>query len=183
MKSLSSIYLGLFLLNCLVWYWVVAGRPPDYLNLYFMDVGQGDSALAILPGGVKILFDGGRDKTLLSDLGEILPATDRRIDLVVLSHPQADHFTGFISLLDRYEVGYFIWNGRQGETESWKSLVSALNSKKVNTLRLMEGDRIKYRESEIKFLSPDETELSDPELNNTVLTAELFSGGEKKLST
>lgn len=183
MKSLSSIYLGLFLLNCLVWYWVAVGRPSDHLNLYFMDVGQGDSALAILPGGIKILFDGGPDKTLLSDLGEILPATDRRIDLVILSHPQADHFIGFISLLDRYEVGYFIWNGRHGETESWKNLASALNSKKVNTLRLMEGDRIRYRESEIKFLSPDETELVDSELNNTVLAVELFSGGVKTLFT
>lgn len=183
MKSLSSIYLGLFLLNCLVWYWVVMGGSRDYLNLYFMDVGQGDSILAILPGGIKILFDGGPDKTLLSDLGKILPATDRRIDLVILSHPQADHFTGFISLFDRYEVGYFIWNGRQGGTEGWKSLVLALNSKKVNTLRLMEGDRIKYRESEIKFLSPDKTELDDPELNNTALVAELFSSGIKTLFT
>lgn len=139
--------------------------------------------MAILPGGVKILFDGGRDKTLLSDLSKILPAADRRIDLVILSHPQADHFTGFISLLDRYEVGYFIWNGRQGETESWKNLVSALNSKNVNTLRLMEGDVIKYRESKIKFLSPNETELVDSELNNTTLTAELFSGGVKTLFT
>ncbi|HZX01208.1 MAG TPA: MBL fold metallo-hydrolase [Candidatus Paceibacterota bacterium] len=146
-----------------------------------MDIGQGDSALAILPGGVKILFDGGPDKSLLNDLGKILPATDRRIDLVILSHPQADHFTGFISLLDRYEVSYFIWNGRQGETESWKSLASALKEKHVNTLRLMEGDGIKYRESEIKFLSPDETELGDTELNNTVLAAELFSGGVKTL--
>ncbi|MEK7195839.1 MAG: MBL fold metallo-hydrolase, partial [Patescibacteria group bacterium] len=183
MKSLSSIYLGLFLLNALVWYWVVIGGPNNYLNLYFMEIGQGDSALAILPGGAKILFDGGPDKTLLSNLGKILPATDRRIDLVILSHPQADHFTGLISLLDRYEVGYFIWNGRQGENESWKSLVSALNSKRVNTLRLMEGDSIKYMESEIKFLSPDKTELGDTELNNTVLAAELFSGGVKTLFT
>src|SRR3989344_668372 len=181
MKSLSSIYLGIFLLNCLVWYWVAVGGPRSYLNLYFMDIGQGDSALAVLPGGVKILFDGGPDKSLLNDLGKILPATDRRIDLVILSHPQADHFTGFISLLDRYEVGYFIWHGRQGETESWKSLASALKEKHVNTLRLMEGDGIKYRESEIKFLSPDETELGDTELNNTVLAAELFSGGVKTL--
>ena len=119
----------------------------------------------------------------MSNLGKILPATDRRIDLVILSHPQADHFTGLISLLDRYEVGYFIWNGRQGENESWKSLVSALNSKRVNTLRLMEGDSIKYMESEIKFLSPDKTELGDTELNNTVLAAELFSGGVKTLFT
>lgn len=181
MKSLSSIYLGLFLLNVLVLSRVLLGGPQNHLNLYFMDIGQGDSALAILPGGVKILFDGGPDKSLLNDLGKILPATDRRIDLVILSHPQADHFTGFVSLLDRYEVGYFIWNGRRGETESWKSLVSALNSKHVSTLHLMEGDGIKYRESEIKFLSPDETELGDTELNSTVLAAELFSGGVKTL--
>ena len=56
MKSLSSIYLGLFLLNALVWYWVVIGGPNNYLNLYFMEIGQGDSALAILPGGAKILL-------------------------------------------------------------------------------------------------------------------------------
>ena len=81
------------------------GLPDRRLHVYFLDVGQGDAILVVAPDGRQILVDGGPSPTaLLSELGDLLPFWDRSLDLVVLTHPDGDHITGLIPLLDRYRV-------------------------------------------------------------------------------
>lgn len=83
----------------------LAGLPDGRLHVYFLDVGQGDAVLIQAPDGRQILVDGGPSPTaLLSELGATLPFWDRSLDLVVLTHPDGDHITGLIPLLDRYRV-------------------------------------------------------------------------------
>lgn len=74
-----SIFVFLFFYN-----------PPKELRAYFLDVGQGDSILIRSPYGQNILIDGGPDKSILKELGKILPWWDRRVDLMVLTHPHDD---------------------------------------------------------------------------------------------
>ena len=82
------------------------GLPDGRLHVYFLDVGQGDAILVQAPDGRQILVDGGPSPTaLLNELGDVLPFWDRSLDLVVLTHPDGDHITGLIPLLDRYRVG------------------------------------------------------------------------------
>lgn len=87
--------------------WVTALSEGDApLSVTFLDVGQGDAALIEAPNGQRILVDGGPSAKAVSDaLGRHLPFYDRRIDLVVLTHPQADHLAGLPAVLDRYNVG------------------------------------------------------------------------------
>ena len=87
----------------------------DGLQLYFLNVGQGDSELIELAGGVRVLIDGGPDgKRLLENLDVVLPAHERYIDLLIMTHPQLDHFGGFIELLKKYKVGAFVGAMRRG---------------------------------------------------------------------
>jgi competence protein ComEC len=75
------------------------------LDVYVLDVGQGDSLLAVSPSGATLMVDGGPDgRRVLRELGEVLPR-QRRIDVMVATHPQADHVTGLFSVLERYDVG------------------------------------------------------------------------------
>ena len=69
-----------------------------------LDVGQGDAILIRTPGGQDILVDGGPGGAVLRGLGDELPWTDRDIELMVLTHPQADHTLGLLDVLDRYDV-------------------------------------------------------------------------------
>lgn len=183
MKYLSSTFSALIFLNIFVWYWIIAGAPSHAFNMYFLDVGQGDSSLVILPGGPKILVDGGPDKSVLHELDKVLSPTDRYVDLVILSHPQLDHFAGLISVLGRYRVGAFVWNGRPGEVSAWRDLETVLKSEKIPIIILGAGDKITYKESELIILSPDGASIKDAELNNTALVAELESNGIKTLFT
>jgi competence protein ComEC len=75
------------------------------LTVTFLDVGQGDAILIEGPDGHRVLVDGGPGGQPISEaLARNLPFDDRRIDLVVPTHPDADHISGLFEVLDRYDV-------------------------------------------------------------------------------
>ena len=77
---------------------------PKKLRVDFLSVGQGDSFFIETPVNNKILIDGGPDSSVLSNLAEKMPFWDREIDLVILTHPDSDHMTGLIDVLEKYKV-------------------------------------------------------------------------------
>lgn len=81
------------------------------LEVTVLDVGQGDAILIETPAGHDILIDGGPGPAVLRALSAELPWRDRSLDLVVLTHAQADHATGLIDVLDRYDVRRAASNG------------------------------------------------------------------------
>ncbi len=172
-------------LDFLIWYQIVSAVSIDKnLKLEFLDVDQGDSELVMLPGGVKVLIDGGPPNgKLIEQLAKILPPTDRYIDLVLVSHPQLDHFGGLIEVLKRYQIGAFLWNGRNGEVSAWDELRKVIKDNKIQLVVLTAGDKISYAESRFDILSPTAEFLNSKELNDTALVAELSSKNSKTLFT
>jgi competence protein ComEC len=78
--------------------------PQNLLSVMAVDVGQGDATLIKFPGGKTALVDAG-NATPYFDNGErvILPLLNRlnidKIDYAFISHADADHYKGFISLI------------------------------------------------------------------------------------
>lgn len=85
-----------------------AGQKDGLLKVYFLDVGQGDAIFIETPNGNQVLIDGGPDEKVVSELSSVMPFYDRDIDLVVATHPHADHITGLIEVLKRYEVAHIL---------------------------------------------------------------------------
>jgi competence protein ComEC len=168
-NRLILIVVFLVVFDFFVWGLVVFEPIDKNLQIYFLDVGQGDSELAILPSGPKILIDGGPNNKVVDELASVLRPTDRYIDLVMLSHPQTDHFTGLIDVLKRYQVGAFIFNGRSGTADSWSELTKVIQENKVPLLILAAGDKIHYLDSQFDFLLPDKNFIQSQDLNETTL--------------
>ncbi len=81
------------------------GLPDGRLHVHVLDVGQGDAIFVRTPSGRQVLIDGGPSPSLLlSRLGRRMPFWDRSLDLVVLTHPDTDHITGLVGVLERYRV-------------------------------------------------------------------------------
>jgi len=136
-------------------------------ELYFLDVGQGDAELIILPGGFEILVDGGPSGSkLLNALSRVRSFSDRYIDLVILSHPQEDHFGGLFDLLDRYEIGAFAWNGEKS-TGLFPSFLELLEQKDIPRLILRKGGRISHPEGSFRILYPER--ISDDVNENSLV--------------
>jgi competence protein ComEC len=181
------IFLGIALifLNFFVWRMIfTAAIEKGSLKIYFFDVGQGDSALVVLPGGVKVLIDGGAaNGKVLEGLAKILSPLDRYIDLVMMSHSQWDHFGGLIDVLKRYRVGAFLWSGRRGKIKAFESLENVLTANDTKAIVLAAGDKIHYRSSRFEIFSPPPEFLLSKDLNDTSIVAELASNNSKTLFT
>jgi competence protein ComEC len=93
-----------------VWYAVFA-ESREGLTVYFFDVGQGDSIFIETENGNQIVIDGGPGDAALARLGEVMPFYDRTIDLLVLTHPDADHLNGLVEILGRYTVNNVLVTG------------------------------------------------------------------------
>ena len=88
----------------LLWMQLLSG-PDGKLHVYFFDVGQGDSTLIVTPKGRQILVDGGpHAESATRALAATLPRGDRSLDMVVLTHLDADHSRGLLRVLDHYGV-------------------------------------------------------------------------------
>ena len=126
------------------------------LSLHFLDVGQGDSELVVLPGGATMLIDGGPANGLLHNaLGTVLPFSRRSIDVVLLSHPQTDHFGGLIEVFRRYRVGALVHSGYRGDGVAAEAFWDAVQESGTDSIAVRKGSRIRYGESSATVLSPE----------------------------
>lgn len=104
-SAMTRLWLGGASVGALLVWLAVLALPDGLLHVAFLDVGQGDAILITTPDGRQILIDGGPTATDLTwRLGQELPFWDHSLDVVVNTHPDADHLTGLVPLLERYQV-------------------------------------------------------------------------------
>ncbi len=133
-----------------------ATRPDGRVHLVALDVGQGDAILVQTPAGGRLLVDGGPDPDrLLVALDARIPPWDRRIDLVVLTHPHEDHAGGLPLLLERYRVGRLFEPGMTGPGPAYAALETALSLRGMHSTPLSTGDRFALDGVSFRVLWPD----------------------------
>jgi len=153
-------------------------RPDNKIHVYFLNVGQGDATL-IRQGNIDILIDGGPSPQAIgTELGKRLPFWDRSIELVVMTHPHADHLTGLVEVLSRYEVGEVLYpdvsyaspeDYDESLFSEWERLIDERNIESVFAQAYQElsiGDIV------IEVLNPPATPLTGTESdidNNSVV--------------
>ncbi len=117
--------------------------PDGRLHVTFLDVGQGDAILIETPSGNTALIDGGpAPSALFAALGEALPFWQRRLDVVVSTHPDLDHLGGLTPLTTRYQVGQVITNGFEARTPEFGQWQANLQAGGIQTLRAQTGAQI-----------------------------------------
>lgn len=126
------------------------------LTVSFLDVGQGDAIFIESPSGRQTLIDGGRDRSVLRELGEVMPWGDRTIDIVIPTHPDADHIGGLIDVLARYEVNTVIESSVEGDTDLWRALETAIEEERAKKITALRGQIIDLGDGAyIEILFPD----------------------------
>ncbi len=116
------------------------------LHVVFCDVGQGDGIFIRAPGGQSILIDGGPNDKILNCLSQHMPFWDRTIELVILTHPHADHYTGLTAVLKRYTVKNFATEKEESSSLAYKELLQTLSSQKISVKYLHAHDRFKTKD-------------------------------------
>jgi competence protein ComEC len=129
MRNSTKILLPSLILAVIFIWAVVLSRPDGRLHVIFLDVGQGDAIFIVTPTGRQVLIDGGPSPgQLASQLARQLPFWDRSLDLIVNTHPDADHLAGLVELVARYRVDTVLSSGLKAETalyEAWREQLQA----------------------------------------------------------
>ena len=115
-------------------------RPDNKLRVVVCDVGQGDATLVSWKS-YQLLVDGGPDNSVLSCLGKNMGFWDRKIEVVAVTHPQADHMTGLIEVVERYEVGKLIVANVVNDTSEFWRLRQVVEERQVELKVLWPKER------------------------------------------
>ncbi len=159
------ILAGLVCFNILAWLAVWEIGKPKFLEVNFFDIGQGDAIFIQTPQRYQILIDGGPNSAILEKLSQEMPFWDRTIDLIILTHPEHDHFGGLIEVLKRYKIDYILWTGVLRETAEYKEWKSLIQKEGAEIIIAKSGQVIKAGDAHFNILYPFES-LEDQKLKN-----------------
>lgn len=118
--------------------WVVAGvslvgfvvSEPASMDLRatFFETNRGDMIFIETPSGARLLIDGGDDPDLaVANIESVLPPLDRRIDVLLSTHPDADHLGSLQRIVEQFDVGVIVDSGVVHDSNiytSWARLIA-----------------------------------------------------------
>lgn len=105
---------------------VTAGHD---MRVHFIDVGQGDSILIESPNGKTMLVDGGvkgAGQQIVSYLKELGVS---KLDVVVATHPDADHIGGLIPVLNSLTIEQFYDSGKVHTSQTFEEMLTLIDEK------------------------------------------------------
>ena len=158
--------------------------PPEELEVDFLDVGQGDAILIKSPFGQNILIDGGPDSKVIEGLGKNLPFWDKRIDLMVLTHPHDDHVTGLIEVIKRYSVKKILYTGVIHSAPNYLAWLAVIRERKIPLVIIDRPQKIVLGDDcYMEIIYPRKNFLAQEtdNLNNSSIVARLVYGQTKFL--
>lgn len=117
----------------LLWF-CIGSLGNGRLQISYLDIGQGDATLVRTPSMEYILIDGGPDDRVLQELSQVMPFYVRTIDLMILSHPHADHMDGLIEVLERYEVKQVMITGVAYGYAGYEKFLETVRERKVEII-------------------------------------------------
>lgn len=179
--SLGSVFLAMALLatSVILWYQVFQG-PDGKLHVYFFDVGQGDSILIVTPGGKQVLVDGGPNLTSATRaLAGPMSATDRSLDMVVMTHLDGDHSRGLLEVLDRYDVATVVVGKNPLENELPQEWQAKLKRQQIAPVEVSAGYRLEVEPGvTLEVLNPPKVLFngSTSDRNNNAVVLRLIYG-------
>ncbi len=176
-RILGAAILILAALCAAVWYAALREDRGGMLTVSFLDIGQGDAIFIDAPSGREALIDGGpADGGILRRLAQVMPFYDRSIDVIIPTHPDADHIAGLIPVLARYAVSYIVHSDVEGDTQTAKELVAAMRREGAADVIAKRGQIIDLGGGAyLEVLSPDRS-VAGVETNTGCVVTRLVYG-------
>lgn len=155
------------------------------LDVYVLDVGQGDSIFLRSPSGKTMLVDASTSD-MADRIDDFLQAQHvTRLDVVIGTHPHADHIGGMKEIISKYEVGAYYMPDAVTDTNVFEKLVDELEARDIPVVQAVGGSDsfIEWDEStEVRILSPLSFVVY-PDLNNESVVCRVSYGDTSILLT
>lgn len=163
-KAIAIILVLIIILNLISLF-----KISNSLQIYFIDVGQGDSCLICTPTGKNILIDGGGNRNPENyDVGEqvllpyLLDRRIRKIDYIIVSHFDADHAQGLEAVIEDIKVKNIIVSKQASASAQYNKIIELCKRNKVNIVVVKRGGKIVIDEyTYFEILHPSDIMLDD----------------------
>lgn len=121
------------------------------MRAVFFDVGQGDAIMVESASGARILIDGGEDEYVLKE--KLRDYGVRRIDLIILTHPDSDHVGGLGAALQECEVSAVMETGQAGGTV-WRDFREKVEMEGARSITAAAGDVFDLSDLRVEVIAP-----------------------------
>lgn len=170
-----------------IFYYTISERQRHEFKVWFLNAGQGDSALIQFGDGETMLVDCGPDKRVLGELGRVLPFYVRTIDYVIATHSDLDHYGGCVDVLKRYDVKHIVVNDRSKFYDPyWREWDKAMRGEGAEIITMASPTLWTIAGDTLRFLSPDPSFKLDTKAddnNNYSIVFQLTHGAKSFLFT
>ncbi|MBU0619604.1 MBL fold metallo-hydrolase [Patescibacteria group bacterium] len=166
----------IFVVIAIPTFWLLYHPTNNKLEVTFLDVNQGDAILIKTPFGQNILIDGGPDNIVLRKLKNSLPWWDKKIDLMILTHPHDDHVTGLIDVIKHYKVKRIAYTGAIHTAPNYLRWLELVKNKNIALIIIDRPQKIEFsNDCWLDVLYPTKNFLKKhvEKLNNTSIVAML----------
>lgn len=126
----------------------VRGQGPGYLEVTFLDVGQADAILIRTQEGQTALVDAG----LSAPLDALAARGVLALDVLVASHPHADHIGGMAGIIEALPVRFYMDNGQPHTTATYRNLLRSIEECPAITYLAAEPRLLRLGSAEIQVL-------------------------------
>jgi competence protein ComEC len=135
--------------------------------VHFIDVGQDDAILIQTTDGKNILVDGGDTNTGVVQYLQSVGI--QQIDLMVATHPEADHIGGLVQVLRTYPVLKVVTNGQSHTTNVYEDFLDAIGDSQAEYVEAKRGDVLQVGNLKLNVLNPGTSIDAEPNENSIVL--------------
>ncbi|GGH26082.1 ComEC/Rec2 family competence protein [Paenibacillus segetis] len=165
-----------------------SAEVENLLKVVFLDVGQGASQLLISPSGKTMLIDAGNNDQEEHMVQYLQQYGVDRLDIVIGTHPDADHIGGLDAVIDHVEVGKVYMPKVSNNTKTFESLLRSIKNKGLKVSSAKAGIKLDWDDQvDVTMLSPILTGLDNNNMSAVVKvtygdTSFLLTGDAESIS-
>jgi competence protein ComEC len=170
----------IFFLSLVSVYLLSSVLITNKLEVSFLDIGQGDAILITTPSGKQMLVDGGSTNKILEELGKHVSYFDRTLDVMVATHPDADHVTGLIPVLEKFKVSTIVLSPSTGHTGIYDDIKKHISVEGTDVHTGAVGDEIDFGDGVFaKILYPAKNYIEKKDDTNDASVSMVITYGDE----
>lgn len=131
-----------------------APASTEELSVSVIDVGQAESILITLSTGEVMLIDAGEKSKVDRVYEELDERGIERIDILVATHPHADHIGGMASIIERYEIGAIYMPDKTATTKTYQTLMQTIDDYSIPVIEAYAGLSFEFGDAVCQIVSP-----------------------------
>ncbi len=142
----------------------------DGISVIYVDVGQADCEVIMLPNGINVIIDAGKNDTEDELVEKLRGYGIKRFDYVIATHPHEDHIGGMDKVIDSFEIGCVYMPDASSNTDTFNDMLNSIENKNIRVVKAKAGVSVIDEENiNMVFVAPNSDKYEETNNYSAVL--------------